>query len=346
VDTLPDDAVAKRGYIALERDFPSSGRTDPARVVIDGDTDDPAVLAAVAGISARASSAGFPAPRSSTHPQARLTVIDIALPGDANGEAAEQALRSLRSEVVQPAADAAGVAAYVTGATAFGIDYADLVSDWLPVVIAFVLTLTFVLLTLVFRSVVLAGKAVLLNLLSVGAAYGLLVLVFQEGYGAGVLGFTQVDAVEPWVPVFLFSVLFALSMDYHVFLLSRIQERYLATGSTREAVAEGISSTARLITGAAMIIVVVFAGFALGDIVGFQQMGFGVAVALLIDATLVRSVVVPSSMALLGRWNWYLPRWLSWLPPLQVEGPPESVATPQAVPRPRAEQPLPERAEG
>jgi putative drug exporter of the RND superfamily len=158
----------------------------------------------------------------------------------------------------------------------------------------------------------------------VGAAYGLLVLVFQEGVGAGLLGVQQVDAVEPWVPVFLFSVLFALSMDYHVFLLSRIRERYAATGDTAEAVIDGISSTARIITGAALIIVVVFIGFAAGDLAGFQQMGFGVAVALLLDATIVRSLVVPSSMILLGRWNWYLPRWLSGLPELQVEGMPAS----------------------
>jgi putative drug exporter of the RND superfamily len=317
---LPDDAVTKRGFLALEREFPAAGRTDPARVVVEGATDDPAVVALVEDISARAAAAGFSDTRTGVHPEARLTVVDVPLPGDANDAAAEQALRLLRASVVAPAADAAGVPAYVTGVTAFNVDYAELVAGWLPIVIAFVLTLTFVLLTVVFRSVVLAAKAVLLNLLSVGAAYGLLVLVFQEGYGADLLGFTQVDSVEPWVPVFLFSVLFALSMDYHVFLLSRIRERYHACGDTAEAVAQGISSTARLITGAALIIVVVFAGFALGDLVGFQQMGFGVAVALLIDATVVRSVVVPTSMALLGRWNWYLPSWLAWLPELQVEG--------------------------
>jgi RND superfamily putative drug exporter len=196
-------------------------------------------------------------------------------------------------------------------------------------VIAFVLLLTFVLLTIVFRSVVIAGTAVALNLLSVGAAYGLLVLVFQEGVGAGLLGFQQTDMIEAWVPLFLFSVLFGLSMDYQVFLLSRIRERQLETGDTADAVRFGVSSTARIITGAALIIVAVFSGFARGDLIMFQQMGFGVAIALLIDATVIRSVLLPSVMKLLGDWNWYLPRWLEWLPRLQVEAerpPPEDPA--------------------
>jgi RND superfamily putative drug exporter len=160
-------------------------------------------------------------------------------------------------------------------------------------------------------------------LLSVGAAYGLLVLVFQKGVGVELLAMQQVDAIEAWVPLFLFSLLFGLSMDYHVFLLSRIRERYLETGDNAEAVAFGVSSTARIITGAALIIVAVFVGFAMGDTVMFQHMGFGVAVALLIDATVIRSVLVPASMKLLGRWNWYLPSWLEWLPAIDIgEGAP------------------------
>ena len=161
----------------------------------------------------------------------------------------------------------------------------------------------------------------LLNLLSVGAAYGLLVLVFQHGIGAGLLGFSQADTIEAWVPLFLFSVLFGLSMDYQVFLLSRIRERYDASDDTSDAVAHGVAATARIITGAALIIVAVFLGFAMGDLIMFQQMGFGVAIALLIDATVIRSVILPSAMKLLGRWNWYLPRWLEWLPRLDAEGP-------------------------
>jgi RND superfamily putative drug exporter len=161
----------------------------------------------------------------------------------------------------------------------------------------------------------------------------LLVLVAQHGVGAELLGLQQVERVEAWVPVFLFSVLFALSMDYHVFLLSRIRERYAQTGDTREAVVHGIAATGRIITGAALIIVVVFTGFAAGELVMFQQMGFGVGVALLVDATLIRMVVVPAVMTLLGRWNWYLPRWLSWMPELHVEGDPESIpSAPAATP--------------
>ena len=207
----------------------------------------------------------------------------------------------------------------VGGLTAENIDYFDSVIDPAPIVIAFVLGLTFVLLTIVFRSLVIAGLSVVLNLLSVGAAFGLLVLVFQHGVGAGLFGFQQVDSIEAWVPLFLFSVLFGLSMDYQVFMLSRIKERYEETRDTGDAVHFGVASTARIITGAALIIVAVFAGFARGDLIMFQQMGFGVAVALLIDATVIRSVLLPSAMTLLGRWNWYVPSWLEWLPRVRLE---------------------------
>ena len=159
-----------------------------------------------------------------------------------------------------------------------------------------------------------------MNLLSVGAAYGLLVLVFQEGWGNELFGFPQVDTIEFWVPLFLFAVLFGLSMDYHVFLLSRIRERFSQTGDNSDAVSYGVASTGRIITGAALIIIAVFSGFARGDLVMFQQMGFGVAVALLLDATLVRLVLVPAAMELLGDRNWYLPSWLRWLPDVRVEG--------------------------
>jgi putative drug exporter of the RND superfamily len=207
-------------------------------------------------------------------------------------------------------------------------DFFALLGKWLPIVIAFVLVLTLVLLTLAFRSIVVSLTAVAVNLLSVGAAYGLLVLVFQEGVATDLLGFGQVDRIEAWVPVFLFSVLFGLSMDYQVFLLSRIRERYTATGDTNAAIIFGVGSTARLITGAALIIIVVFSGFAAGELVSFQQMGFGVAAALLIDATIVRLVVIPAAMRLLGERNWYLPSWLEWLPHVEIEDPALSEAAP------------------
>ncbi len=202
----------------------------------------------------------------------------------------------------------------MTGETAEEIDYTELIETWLPRILVFVLGLSFVLLTIAFRSIVLPLKAILLNLLSVAAAYGLLVTVFQKGVGNELLGLRETEVVTTWVPLFLFCVLFGLSMDYHVFLLSRIRERYLQTGSNEEAVTYALSTTARVITGAALIIIVVFAGFATGELTESQQVGFGVGIALLIDATIVRCVLVPASMKLLGRWNWYLPRWLGWLP--------------------------------
>ena len=206
------------------------------------------------------------------------------------------------------------------GDTAEELDYHETVDFWLPLVLVFVLGLSFALLTLAFRSIVVSATAIGMNLLSVAAAYGLLVLVFQDGVGNELLGLREAETIDAWVPLFLFAVLFGLSMDYQVFLLSRIRERYTQTGDTDAAISFGIGSTARLITGAALIIVAVFWGFAMGDTIAFQQMGFGVAVALLIDATIVRSILLPAAMTLLGERNWYLPSWLTWLPHVQVEG--------------------------
>jgi RND superfamily putative drug exporter len=290
-------------------------------VVIDGNPSAADVKAAVDRFrESIAADPAFGATTVSAGPRNDVGLIEVAMTGETSGAEANAAIERLRDVHVARAFAGVDVPVYVSGITAFNLDYANLIDRWLPIVLAFVLGLSFVLLLLVFRSVVLPLKAVALNLLSVGAAYGLMVLVFQEGIGADLLGLQQIDQVEPWVPVFLFSVLFALSMDYHVFLLTRIRERYLATGDTRDAVAHGVGATGRIITGAALIIVVVFIGFATGDLVGFQQMGFGVGVALLLDATVIRTVLVPSSMTLLGKWNWYLPSWLEWLPELHVEG--------------------------
>ena len=191
--------------------------------------------------------------------------------------------------------------------------------DAAPVVIPFILAVSFILLMLVFRSIVVPIKAIILNLLSVGATYGILVLVFQKGVLTGTFGFQDAESIEAWIPIFLFAVLFGLSMDYHVFLLSRIRESFDQTQDNTESVAFGIRSTGRLITGAALIMVAVFWGFAAGDLVGLQQMGFGLGIAILLDATIVRIILVPASMKLLGKWNWYLPRWLEWMPDLRVE---------------------------
>ena len=208
---------------------------------------------------------------------------------------------------------------YVTGETAKNIDFFQMAKDAAPVVIPFVLAVSLILLMLVFRSIVVPIKAVILNLLSVGATYGILVLVFQKGVLGGAFGFQESPIIEAWIPIFLFAVIFGLSMDYHVFLLSRIRERFDQTQDNTESVAFGIRSTGRLIIGAALIMVAVFWGFAAGDLVGLQQMGFGLGIAILLDATIVRMVLVPASMKLLGKWNWYLPGWLEWLPDLRVE---------------------------
>ena len=309
IRTMPDRFPSKQGFTALEQEF-GVGTTDTVQVVVDG----PAARSDVQSLAAKIRANGALRDVDVNYYADGLAVIEAVPSGDSRDESALAAVRQLRRE------DVPGARVLVTGETAESVDYFALTDQWLPILIAFVLGLSFVLLTIAFRSIVVAGTAILLNLLSVGAAYGVLILVFEKGIGNDLFGFQQVDFIEAWVPLFLFAALFGLSMDYHVFLLSRIRERYLQTGDSDVAVAHGIGSTARLITGAALIIIAVFGGFAVGDLVAFQQMGFGVAVSLLLDATIIRSVLLPATMKLLGDWNWYLPRWLHWLPDFHVEG--------------------------
>jgi putative drug exporter of the RND superfamily len=334
VSTLPDRLEAKQGYLALNAEFPGE-TTDPAEIVIDGEASSPAVQTGIERLRARLAGEDlFGPPDLETNGAGDLSVLTVPIQGDPRGEDAIDVVRELRSTQIPEAFPDSEVEVFVGGDTAESIDESDTMSDWLPIVITFVLGLSFVLLTVAFRSLVVAIKAIAVNLLSVGAAYGLLVLVFQEGVGNELLGFPQVDTIEAWVPLFLFAVLFGLSMDYHVFLLSRIRERFLRAGDNSEAVAHGVSSTGRIITGAALIIIAVFSGFARGDLVMFQQMGFGVAVALLLDATLVRLVLVPAAMELLGERNWYLPSWLRWLPDVRIEGAAERGRAPTAIGHP------------
>jgi RND superfamily putative drug exporter len=333
ISTLPDDLPSKQGFVALEDSFRGIASAEPATVVVDGAIASPQVQGGIARLQERlAMDPRFGPPSLQVNPAGDLAALSLPLVGDPLGDQAVAAVRQLRSDYVPAAFEDTGATVLVTGTTAENVDYFDVMSRWLPLVFVFVLGLSFVLLTVAFRSIVVAGTAIGLNLLSVSAAYGLLVLVFEDGVGAGFFGFQQVDVIEAWVPLFLFAVLFGLSMDYQVFLLSRIRERYTQTGNTTDAIVFGIGSTARIITGAALIIVAVFAGFAAGDLVMFQQMGFGIAVALLIDATLVRGVLVPAAMQLLGVWNWYLPSWLQWLPHLDVEGATDE-GPPHAVPQ-------------
>jgi putative drug exporter of the RND superfamily len=320
ISTLPDRFESKQGFLLLNEEFP--GQTiDPVQVVVDGNTESDELKAAVVGLESElADRPIFGSATQETSPGHDLLVLTVPVAGDPLSDEAVAAVRELRSELIPTVFEGSGIPVYVGGSTAEEIDYFDVMDRWLPIVFVFVLGLSFILLTVAFRSVVVPATAIAMNLLSVGAAYGLLVLVFVKGVGNEIFGFQQVDAIEAWVPLFLFAVLFGLSMDYQVFLLSRIREKFSESGDNDLAVSFGVGSTARLITGAALIIIAVFSGFARGDLVMFQQMGFGIAVALLIDATIVRSVLVPASMKLLGRWNWYLPTWLEWLPDVHVEG--------------------------
>ena len=263
-------------------------------------------------------------------PDSKILTLTVPIRGDAVSSQDVAAVLSLRQRLIPPAFAGSGAHVYAGGKTADEADYFHAVTSPTPYVLAFVLGLSFLLLLLAFRSLTIAAVSILLNLLSAGAAYGLLTLVFIHGAGAGIFGFQQVPVIDAWVPLFMFSVLYALSMDYQVFLMSRIKERYDQCGSTREAVAGGVASTARIITGAALIIVAVFAGFARGQLLQFQEMGFGVAAALILDATLIRLVILPSTLSLLGQRSWYLPHWLHWLPHPQAE-PPQAPSTENPV---------------
>ena len=329
--TLPDRFESKQGYLLLKQEFPKE-TTDPVEIAVAGKVDTPVIKEALARLENElASRPIFGQPIVEANQAGTVARVSVPIAGDPNGTRAIEAVRELRSEVVPRAFAGVDAQVYVGGDTAEELDYHDTVNFWLPLVFLFVLGLSFLLLTIAFRSIVVPATAIVMNLLSVGAAYGLLVLVFQNGIGNELLGLRAAETIEAWVPLFLFAVLFGLSMDYQVFLLSRIRERYGRCGDTDAAVAFGVGSTARIITGAALIIIAVFWGFAMGDTIAFQQMGFGIAVALLIDATIVRSVLVPATMKLLGTHNWYLPSWLTWLPNVHVEG---AEPTPRAAPRP------------
>ncbi len=317
VATLPDNLPSKQGYLAVQRYFPDQDPY-PVEIVADGgdarSQGDLSKLEAVLAENPRFGSGTIAASANG-----KLLALTVPIRGDVVSSPDVAAVRRLRSDLIPSIFTGSHAGVYVGGKTAETADYFNAVSAPTPYVLLFVLGFSCILLMLAFRSLMIALVSIVLNLLSVGAAYGLLTLVFIHGIGAGFFGFEKVTAIDAWVPLFLFSVLFALSMDYQVFLMSRIKERYDETGSTSEAVVGGVASTAKIITGAALIIVVVFSGFARGQLDMFQQMGFGVAVALLLDATVVRSIVLPCTLSLLGERSWYLPRWLDWLPRFDVE---------------------------
>jgi len=341
--SLPADSEARRAFDILESEF-SAGVMSPTEIVVtSNDVSSPDVAGAMDRLAvtlAGDDSFATPFPPQSNEAQTVL-VLRVPLSGDPLGTGATDAIGRLRDTYIPAAFADSSARVFVTGATASSVDDTFIITSSTVPAFAFILGLSFVILLLVFRSIVVPLKALVMNLLSVGAAYGLMVLVFQHGIGNEIFGFAHVDAVEAWVPLFMFSVLFGLSMDYHVFLLTRIRERFEDTGDNGESVRYGVAHTAGMITGAAAIMVAVFAGFASGELVALQQMGFGLAVAVLLDATIIRVVLVPASMQLLGARNWYFPNWLGWLPRFDVEGAPAVLphpphgapgfATPEAI---------------
>ncbi len=254
----------------------------------------------------------------------KVAMVTFTMGGTRNDEVNRAIVRHVRSQVV-PATFAGlpDVRAYVTGDAAFTVDVLQVYTNGVPVIFAFVLGLSFLLMLVAFHSIVIPIKAIILNLLSTAAAYGVLVLVFQRGFFAGPLGITPSGVIESWVPLFIFTILFGLSMDYHLFILTRIKEARDRGLDSRAAVAKGISVTSGTITSAASIMVVVFAVFVTLPFVFIQQLGLGLAVAVFIDATVIRSVLLPASMTLLGDWNWWMPRFLDWIPRVTIEGDPD-----------------------
>jgi RND superfamily putative drug exporter len=318
---LPHGMKIVQTYRTIQSAFP--GASSPATVVVQGpNVRDPRVQSAVADLRRDALATGLmKAPvRTKINQAGTVETVDIPLVGDGQSPAAVHALHVLRSHVVPATVGKlAGVESPVTGETAGDVDFTSVTRSHMPIVFAFVLGLAFVLLLLTFRSIVIPLKAIALNLLSVGAAYGVLVWIFQDGHLQGLLGFHSDGGIVTWLPLFLFTILFGLSMDYHVFILSRIKELVDRGLPTEEAVERGILSTASTVTSAAFVMVAVFSIFATLSTIDMKQLGVGLAVAVLLDATIVRGVLLPATMKLLGRWNWYLPRGLQWLPQLRTE---------------------------
>jgi len=330
VTTLPDETASKQAYDMLTEAGIPVGEGVPVEIVVDGDIT-PAVETAmgdlqVAMAEMRFERDGASVPLFATAsvaigPARDLAVVSAPLNADFQEDVATDAVVTLRGQTIPRTFAGLDVAVLVGGAAAFNVDFFDDARQAQPVVLAWVLGLSLLLLLLIFRSLVIPVTSILMNLLSVAAAYGILVLVFQNGEGnAPFLGiFTQVDAIEAWLPLMLFSILFGLSMDYQIFLLSRIKEHHDRTGDNTASVAHGLRTTGAIITGAAVIMVAVFGGFASGDLVAFQQMGIGLAAAILVDAFVVRTVLVPATMRILGERNWYFPSWLAWLPSFRFE---------------------------
>jgi RND superfamily putative drug exporter len=324
VSDLPQNTAAVQTFNRIQQLFPGGGA--PAVVVVEApDITAPAVVAAGAAFERTALATGqMHQPITLVvNPARTAAIIEVPLAGTGEDATSVHALTTLRDAVI-PATlgKVPGVRVAVTGETAGTADFNTLMGQRSGWVFGFVLLLAFVLLLVSFRSIVIPITAVILNLLSVGAAYGVVVALFQWGWGQSLLGFTSVHSVASWLPLFMFVVLFGLSMDYHVFILSRIRENYDRTHDTDRAVVRGIETSAGVITAAAIIMVFVFLTFETMSMVQLKEMGVGLAVAVLLDATVVRALLLPATMKLLGPRNWYLPRWLRWLPQISQSAPP------------------------
>jgi uncharacterized membrane protein YdfJ with MMPL/SSD domain len=326
---FPKSLDVVKTYVRMQEAFP--GTALPANVVVKApNVNAPAVRDAIDRLERRARESGQMGESITVDVNEDATVANITVPiaGTGTDPASNTALAELRDEIVPVTVGAlADTEAGVTGLTAAWKDQGDQMKSTLPLVVAFVLLFAFGLMLVAFRSIVIAVKAIVLNLLSVAAAYGVLVLVFQHGVGKGLLGFSETSRIAPVVPLLLFVILFGLSMDYHVFIVSRIREAFDRGGNMDDAIAHGIKSTAGVVTSAAVVMVGVFAVFGALSLLMFKQFGVGLATAILTDATIVRAVLLPATMKLLGDWNWYLPTWLQWLPTLEHR---ESETAPEA----------------
>ena len=324
---LPRNAPTIGTLNRIETAFGSSQA--PAVIAVKTDTQSPRFTHAVDALAATVarSGRGYGSPTVQSNAEHTVARIDVPLPGRGNDGPSTRALLELRNHTLPATLGTIPGATYaVTGQTAGSYDWNQMMKSSLPLVFGFVLTFAFLLLLTSFRSVVIAAKAVILNLLSVAAAYGVVVTVFQDGWGEHLLGFRSTGAIVPWLPLFMFVILFGLSMDYHVFILSRVREAYDRGLSTERAITHGITTTAGTVTSAAIVMVGAFSIFATLPILDMKEMGVGLAVAVLIDATIVRGLLLPATMKLLGRWNWYLPRWLRWLPRVEHGAAPAPVA--------------------
>jgi uncharacterized membrane protein YdfJ with MMPL/SSD domain len=318
---MPRNIAVVQAYDKIQKAFP--GAQTPADVVLRaGNVDTPQVRGAVAELERLALASGQARPPFGVqvNPRHRAELIQVPLIGDGQDATSMAALQTLRSRVLPSSLGRIPGATYaVTGQTAGTHDFNAQIKHSFPLVFLFVLGLAFLLLLVTFRSVVIPLTSIVLNLLSVAAAYGVLVWIFQDGHLQGFLGFRSNGAVVTWLPLFLFAVLFGLSMDYHVFIVSRIKELRDSGLGTSEAVAGGIRTTAGTVTAAAAVMVAVFTIFAFLPTLDIKQLGVGLAIAVLLDATVIRGVLLPATMKMLGEWNWYLPRWLGWLPRTRLE---------------------------